>query len=1275
MEKPIWQFWIDVGGTFTDCLAQSPAGIQHQAKVLSSGTTKGTVPNSISGTEFLAEDRIRDGNDFWVGDAIRFLDSTGQLLNERTVSQFNNDNGQVIWTTELTANDIENAISYELDHGFLAPILAIRSILQLKSSEPIPTCSVHLGTTRGTNALLTRSGAPVAFVATSGFRDLLAIGDQARPNLFELTLRKPTPLFQTAIEIDERILADGTVERVPDEQQVRSQLTELHRSGIQSIAICLMHGFRFPDHERLVGQIAKDIGFEEVRLSSEIAPLIKIVPRAETTVLDAYLNPVIGSYLNEIRDSLTSGSQLRLMTSSGGLVSRERFSGKDSVLSGPAGGVVGSARVAQQAGFNRAIGFDMGGTSSDVARFDGQFELEFETKKAGVRIVTPMMAIETVAAGGGSICGFDGTKLVVGPESAGSSPGPACYGRGGPLAVTDINLFLGRIVEHQFPFRLDRSAVEFRLQEIRDQMQSGGFHLSLDEIARGFLKIANNNMSAAIRNVSVAKGYNPQEYVLVSFGGAGSQHACAVADNLGIKQILDHPNSSILSAVGIQFADHSANRVKSILKRWSPSLNVHIQESLAELMREVQEELESDHPVGSKLHFSRSLDLRYEGTDPTINLDFCQSSDVSSGFEAAHQQLYGYTQDRPIEVVAIRVIGHLPGNQLPPTKIPVEQTEVTSVEYQELLSQESGGRQAEIYDRSLLKPGDIISNSPAIIADRFSTVIIDKGWCGAVLGEGQILITRQSDGPRKQRVMNDIQDVDPIQLEIFNSHFASIARQMGISLQKTAVSVNVKERMDFSCAIFTGTGELVVNAPHIPVHLGAMSQSVKAVISDNFDVQRGDVFLTNDPYRGGSHLPDVTVVSPVFIAENSEPSFWVASRGHHAEIGGASPGSMPASATSLAEEGVLIQNFKLVDAGTDNFEALDKLLRSGPYPSRSPQENIADIQAQIAANRRGEQDLSGLVQQYSLKRVLAYMGHIQDAAEQKARIALSKMPDIDRQFQDQMDNGATIQLRLRKMGDRLEVDFSGTDPVTPDNLNANPAIVSAAVMYVVRLLITDDIPLNEGVLKPITIVLPECFLNPTPSEDPANSPAIVGGNVETSQRVVDVLLGALGVAAASCGSMNNWLIGDDSFGYYETVGGGSGATVHGNGADAVHTHMTNTRLTDPEILETRYPLVLRTFRIRHESGGKGKTVGGDGMIREIEFTKPLTLTLLTSRRVTQPFGLDGGQAGKSGQNVLIQGNQNVELSSRCEQEVQPGDRLRLITPGGGGFGVADSARQ
>ncbi len=1350
-----WKFWIDVGGTFTDCVAvcvtEADDGRERRLKVLSSGMVKGTLelgnhvlrsshhadaPSSLDAPCFFDRHR-NEPDDFWNGVRLRLLSHHGEPLAETDVVRFHrmhhatgevgvfefhdsflpkwNDAVKASYTSGQGSSAPTNTLRYELDAGLPAPILAIHLCQSIPVQHRLKPCGVDLGTTRGTNALLTRNGARTALVTSIGFQDFLSIGDQTRPDLFSLTVKKPDPLFETAIEIRERVLSDGTVEQSVDEDEVREKLSPLRQSGIESLAICLMFGFRYPHHEQTVARIAKELGFKSIRCSSEVAPVIKIVPRGETTVLDAYLDPVIASYLSEIQSHLPPSSALRLMTSAGGLVSMNRFSGKDSVLSGPAGGVVGAARVGQQMGLDRVIGFDMGGTSTDVSRFDGHFDRTFETRKAGVRIVTPMLEVETVAAGGGSICWFDGTKLRVGPQSAGANPGPACYGRGGPLTVTDVNLYLGRFQPEQFPFALDLQSVLRRLDELVDATNQAPFRLSRNELAAGLLNIANHHMAAAIKSVSISKGVDPRTYSLVSFGGAGSQHGCGVADLLGIQTIIDHPSASVLSAVGIGLSDQASHAVQAVAfvipsenRSDIEDIENHLNDTVfRRLSVQAGQTLLADGNRAEEIELTRSLDLRYQGTDVSLNIELPKQSvsrrflehdseawiplhenltDAISKFESLHQRQFGYLQNRPVEIVSARLDARIPGRRLKPIDRPPS-FETKEPERFQTLTNNDRSHDAGVFDRSELKAGDRVVG-PAVIADSLSTTVVDSGWTAHIYPENIIRLEKMgTDAEEVLHTPHELETCDPVLLEIFNHHFSTIAEQMGIALQKTSVSVNVKERLDFSCAIFSKVGDLVVNAPHIPVHLGAMSETVRATIALNPNVAAGDVFATNDPYAGGSHLPDITVVSPVFSPDGSALWFWVASRSHHAELGGATPGSMPPSAKRLGDEGVLIQNFQLIagsrspNAGTglhpnveERFDQLRAMLTAPPYPSRSPDENIADLRAQVAANRTGENQLYELVKKYTHQRVSRYMAFIQDAAERAARAAIGSIADGEYRFEDSMDDGATIRVLLTKRDDHLTIDFSGTDPVQPDNLNANRAITSAAIMYVLRLLIGEAIPLNEGIMKAVTLKLPECFLHPSPADNPLDSPAIVGGNVETSQRIVDGLLGALGLAAASQGTMNNWLMGNSSFGYYETIGGGSGATADGDGADAVHTHMTNTRLTDPEILETRYPVILREMSIRRDTGGTGLHCGGDGMVREIEFLEPMTVSLLTSRRSARcrPFGLAGGEPGARGFNQLFRHNGKVHtLPGRYEMEVQPGDRLRIKTPGGGGYGKAE----
>jgi 5-oxoprolinase (ATP-hydrolysing) len=1262
------EFWIDVGGTFTDSFARMPDGELKHYKVLSSGVIKGSLAAGSTRAQVFDPARASDPPGMWSDFEFVLLDEDGHPLERARVASFLADKGAFVLDPPLTHEPVVGR-GYELSAGMAAPLVAIRYLLGLPLSEAIPACSVRLGTTRGTNALITRTGGRTALVTTRGFGDILHIGNQNRPRLFDLTIRKPQPLFSAVVEIEERITADGSVLQAPDESRIRAQLAELRDLGIQSLAICLLHGFAHPAHEMLIARVAEELGFHDVSVSSRVAPLVKIVSRGDTTVLDAYLNPVLRDYVRQLRTAL-AGSSLRILTSAGGLVEADKFLGKDSILSGPAGGVVGYAEVARAAGFPRAIGFDMGGTSTDVSRFDGRYELEFETEKAGVRVVAPMLAIETVAAGGGSICRFDGVRLLVGPESAGAQPGPACYGRGGPLSLTDVNLLLGRIRPERFPFPLDRAAAEARLQDVLEAvLAAGGPHYKPLELAEGFVHIANAHMVKAIASISVARGYDPREYVLVPFGGAAGQHACAVARELGISQILHHPHAGLLSAFGIGKAEIERHAIAAVYEPLSPALVERLESTFERLAAETSAGVAVEGVPRDRIATTRAIELRYRGVETGLWINCppgTAADQLVAAYRDAHRLRYGYVHEgRALEAVSVRVESR-GGASVPAGTLQFSRH-----------AEPAAPRTAQacflgqLYETSIIERAELAAGrqivGPAIVCEPTSTVVIEPGWRATVLAGGELLIGQV--GAAQTPLVSS--QADPVQLEVFNSRFAAIAEQMGITLRNTASSVNVKERLDFSCALFTPTGDLVVNAPHIPVHLGAMAETVKRVLLDNPDLAPGDVYVTNDPYRGGSHLPDITVVTPVHD-ERGGLQFFTASRAHHAEIGGITPGSMPPFSKSLAEEGVLIRNFKLVSQGSPRWDELRDLLLAGTYPTRDVEANLADLAAQVAANHRGASDLLLLVERYSAPVVSAYMRHIQDAAERKMRAALAARTPGRYEFLDHLDDATPLAVAITIEGGAATIDFSGTGPVSSGNLNANRAITTAAVMYVLRAMIAEDIPLNQGVLAPVKIVLPAGLLNPPEHADPGQCAAVAGGNVETSQRVVDVLLGALSLAAASQGTMNNLLFGDNTFGYYETICGGAGATAEGKGADAVHTHMTNTRLTDPEVLERRYPVRVRRFHIRRGSGGTGLHRGGEGVVRELEFLTALDVSLVTGRRgAFPPYGLEGGGPGQLGRNWLVRADgSRQELAGLAQFHVEPGDVLVIETPGGGGWGAA-----
>ncbi len=1286
---PLWEFWIDVGGTFTDCIARSPDGKLNSLKTLSSGITKGVLEEINSGKSFRDSSYQETKPDFWKDYSINFLNEDGESIFSTLITS---SKANILTLSDNLPEHIKPGTRYEIHSSEEAPVFSIRKILNLCLNENIPAVSVKLVTTKGTNALLTRTGCRTAFVTTKGFKDVLLIGNQVRPSLFDLEIKKPAPLFEQAIEIEERISSDGTILVPVSVEKAREKFRKLKEFGIESVAICFLHSFENPVHEQQVKQIAIDVGFTNVSVSSELSPLIKMVSRGDTTVVDAYLNPILSDYMNQIHASINQNahnseetdSSLKLMTSAGGLVDHKYFKGKDSILSGPAGGVIGYSRISEQAGFKKAIGFDMGGTSTDVSRYNGEYEYEFETEKAGVRIVSPMLSIETVAAGGGSICGFDGVKLFVGPQSAGADPGPACYGRGGPLTVTDLNFYLGKIISDQFPFQLDQSSVEKHLQNICDEIEQSplGKSYSPIKLAEGFLEIANVNIVRAIRKISVSKGYDPSEYVLVTFGGAGAQHSCSIARSLGMKKILIHPFAGVLSAYGMGLADVRRFAEKNILK----VLDKHNLEKLKFVFDNLFEKALSE-VRSEKMKFQKickpvkSLELRYQGTESVIQIHEPADGNYVSVFENQHLQEYGYIHsEKPIEIVTARVevVGKVP-HVVPETKKIIKRQPVSG-NFQNVWFNHQEHR-TPVFFREELHPGDEITG-PAIICEKTSTIVIDPDFQCLVTERNEIVLTQieltnaEKTNAEKKTKQELSEKVDPVQLEIFNNLFASIAEQMGTTLQKTSFSTNIKERLDFSCALFSPVGDLVVNAPHIPVHLGAMSETVKSILKENSSIEEGDVFVTNDPYRGGSHLPDITVVTPVHDTETGKLIFLTASRAHHSEIGGIVPGSMPPFSRNLLEEGILIRNFKMVSKETTYEKKLSELLLSGPYPSRAVHENLSDISAQIAANAIGVQQIKLMIRKYSLPVVQAYMNYIQRAATEKMKQALLKIPDGQYSFTDHLDDGSPVSVCVRIQGNQAEVDFSGTGPVLSSNLNANHAIVKAAVLYVFRCLIKEEIPLNSGVLEPVKIILPECLLNPPEKESAEKCAAMVGGNVETSQRVVDVLLGALGMAAASQGTMNNLSFGDDTFGYYETICGGSGATRNSDGADAVHTHMTNTRLTDIEILERRYPVRVQEFSIRQNSGGNGEHHGGDGIIRELEFLKSIQVAMLSERREKYaPFGLEGGNPSELGENSLIKSGESdsEDLGGKFSIQVEAGDILRIQTPGGGGFGSPEKS--
>ncbi len=1206
-----WQFWIDRGGTFTDIVGRAPDGVLHTLKLLS-----------------------------------------------------------------------ENPEQYAD-----AAVEGIRRLLQLREGEAITPDRVEcvkMGTTVATNALLERKGERTLLVTTRGFRDALRIAYQARPRLFERHIVLPELLYERVIEADERVGAHGEVVTPLDEPALRAALQSAREAGIAGCAIVFLHGWRYTAHEARAALLAREAGFTQVSVSHQVSPLMKLVSRGDTTVVDAYLSPILRRYVDRVAAQMP-GVRLFFMQSSGGLTEAHRFQGKDAILSGPAGGIVGMVRTAVAAGHGRVIGFDMGGTSTDVSHYvdgpAGGFERTFETQVAGVRMRAPMMSIHTVAAGGGSILSFDGARLRVGPESAGANPGPASYRRGGPLATTDANVLLGRIQPAWFPRvfgpradePLDRAGVEQRFTALAAEVRAAtGRDATPESLAEGFLQIAVQNMANAIKRISVARGYDVTGYTLQCFGGAGGQHACAVADALGMQRVFVHPLAGVLSAYGMGLADPIEMREASI-ERPLDGAGLQAAEARAdELGDAARGELVSQGVAAGAVALHRRIHVRYQGTDTALVVPLGSLEAIGRDFEAAYRQRFAFLMPGRalvIEAVSVEAVGG--GERHDEAQAAAPAADHHPPPDARVRMHAGAWLDAALYVRESLAPGALI-DGPAVIAERNATTVVEPGWQARRSENGALELRRVQ--PRATQHAIGTQ-VDPVMLEVFNNLFMNIAEQMGLRLQNTAYSVNIKERLDFSCALFDADGQLIANAPHMPVHLGSMSESIKTVIARNPAMQPGDVYVLNDPYHGGTHLPDVTVVTPVYLDDgDARPSFYVASRGHHADIGGITPGSMPPFSRTIDEEGVLFDNFLLVRDGTLREAELRAQLSSGEHPSRNPEQNIADLRAQIAANEKGVQELRAMVAQFGRDTVAAYMRHVQDNAEESVRRVITALKDS--RFELELDNGAWIRVQVTVDTARREavIDFSGTSAQLDNNFNAPKAVTMAAVLYVFRTLVDDDIPLNAGCLKPLRVIVPEgCMLNPRP---PA---AVVAGNVETSQSVTNALFGALGVMACSPCTMSNFTFGNATHQYYETISGGSGAgalidaqgRVTGGfaGTSVVQTHMTNSRLTDPEVLEWRFPVRLLGYEIRRGSGGAGRWRGGDGGVRRIQFLEAMNASVLSNGRRIAPFGMAGGSPGALGINRVERTDGRVErLSHIGSVDMAPGDVFVIETTGGGGYG-------
>ena len=1206
-----WQFWVDRGGTFTDLVARAPNGALHTHKLLS-----------------------------------------------------------------------ENPEQYPD-----AAVAGIRHFLGLNPGEPIPGGqieAVKMGTTVATNALLERKGDRTVLFITRGFRDQLRIGYQNRPRIFDRHIVLPELLYSEVVEVDERVGAHGELVQPLDATKARDDLKAAWDKGFRAIAIVFMHGYRFSDHEKTVAVMAREIGFTQVSVSHEVSPLMKLVSRGDTTVVDAYLSPILGRYVDQVAAEL-DGARLMFMQSSGGLTSAGLFKGKDSILSGPAGGIVGMVQTAKVAGFDKVIGFDMGGTSTDVSHYAGEYERAFETHVAGVRMRAPMMSIHTVAAGGGSILHFDGSRYRVGPDSAGANPGPASYRRGGPLAVTDANVMLGKVQPAFFPkvfgpqadaaLDHDITAAKFR-SLAADIEKHTGSKKTPQQVAEGFIQIAVENMANAIKKVSVARGYDITQYTLQCFGGAGGQHACLIADKLGIPRVYIHPYAGVLSAYGMGLADLTAIREKAIELKLAPASRAALDAAFEALSAESRSQIASQGIASEKIIIKQRVHVRYDGTDSALVVDDGTLAEIKARFEAAYRMRYSFLMEHKalvVEAVSVEAIGQpgvaapgSQGSQNPPAAFPWSARSGALAPVQSV-PMFSGGKQhgTPVYLRESMQPADKLTG-PAIIAEPNATTIVEPGWQAEVTPLNHLVLTRAVPRPQQHAIGTT---ADPVMLEIFNNLFMAIAEQMGLTLANTAYSVNIKERLDFSCAVFNQHGDLIANAPHMPVHLGSMGESIKTVIRENTAangkaIKPGNVYVLNAPYNGGTHLPDITVITPVFDSAGQQILFYVGSRGHHADIGGISPGSMPPNSKVVEEEGVLIDNFLLVEQGRLREAETRALLASGQYPSRNVEQNMADLRAMIAANEKGVQELRRMVGEFGLATVHAYMQHVQDNAEEAVRRVIDVLKDGA--FAYEMDHGAIIKVKitLDKQNRTGIIDFTGTSPQLRNNFNAPSAVCYAAVLYVFRSLVDDDIPLNAGCLKPLNIIIP-----PGSMLNPGYPAAVVAGNVETSQCLTDALYGALGVMGASQGTMNNFTFGNHQYQYYETISSGSGAGEGFDGCTPVQTHMTNSRMTDPEVLEFRFPVRVEEHSIRYGSGGKGKWNGGPGALRRIRFLETMTGSVLSGHRRVPPYGMAGGGAGEVGKNWVERVDGSVTpLGGSDETLCQAGDVFVIQTPTAGGYG-------
>lgn len=1246
---------IDTGGTFTDCLAITPYGERIRRKVLSNATLRGIILELRNPTEILVSSNWGLDRDLLAGYTLRLPD-IGQ--SEISVKAFSPSNRTLYLEKPLPDLRGAEKVLFELTAHEEAPVLCARLITGTALHEEFPEMELRLGSTKGTNALLEYKGAPSAMLLTKGFRDLLKIGNQQRPNIFARNVHKSPGLSELILEVNERVNAAGEVLEAINPEEIRHAAGLIKAQGITSVGVALMHSWINPEHENIIGKILEEEGLLYLSLSSELSPMIKYLSRAQTAEVNAYLSPIIHDYIGQISRKV-GGSRFRVMNSAGGMVRAGAFHPKDSLLSGPAGGVIGAGKSGRIAGYERIISFDMGGTSTDVSRFDGAPDYCFELEVGRARINSAALHIETVAAGGGSICTYDGFKLSVGPESAGAMPGPSCYGAGGPLTITDVNLLAGNLDPARFNIPVYPEAAEQRLAEILESIErQSGQKTDRVGLLNGFLRIANETMAGAIRKISTARGYDPGDYAMVAFGGAGGMHACGIAELLQIRTVIIPENAGILSAYGIgeAYIERIAERQVLELLEERRDLDNDFFALEESAMDALTEEGLARSRIGIR---SRKLFLRLLGQETSLEVEWQSMKQVLNEFRASYESMYGHwNPDRPIEVESMRVVAS-EKETTPRTRTPRDGDNISKNDYNT-----SDGH--PIYERDQLKKGEII-RGPSLILDPYSSTFLEVGWTCKKDAHETLLLHYEGNGEAAAGRTAEQQMSREAELELYSRRFMGIAENMGAMLQHASVSVNVKERLDFSCAILDADGYLVANAPHIPVHLGSLGICVRRILEE-FELLEGETIVTNHPAYGGSHLPDITLVSPVYSEEGMRIGF-VVNRAHHAEIGGISPGSMPPDARSLAEEGVVIKPFYLAKRGEVDWLGMEKILTEAPYPTRNLAENLADLNGALAANVRGVGELRALATVHGAERVKEFMGKLKDYARQLTLQSIAAHPLNTASAVEMLDDGSRLEVCLQKASSGYHIDFTGSAPVHPGNLNANPAIVHSVIMYVLRLLLDREIPLNDGLLEAVEIKLPEGLLNPPFPDDPFKCPALVGGNVEISQRLTDTLLKALQMQAASQGTMNNVIFGNDSFGYYETICGGCGAGPAFHGADAVHHHMTNTRITDPEIMEHRYPVRLERFEIRTDSGGKGKFRGGEGIIREIRFLEPVELSLLTQRRNSGPYGMKGGEDGQPGRQILIRKNGDQEsLAPICTARMNPGDRLLIETPGGGGYG-------